>query len=59
MKVQGMEVTDMSGAAESCMPLLLDADPSRELVESYLARGRLWGCADDKGPVCVALMMPV
>ena len=32
MKVQGMEVTDMSGAAESCMPLLLDADPSRELV---------------------------
>ena len=59
MKVQGMEVTDMSGAAEICMPLLLDADPSRELVESYLARGRLWGCTDDKGPVCVALMMPV
>lgn len=59
MTIGGMEVVDMSGRAESCMPLLMDADPSRELVESYLARGRLWGCADECGPVCVALMMPV
>ena len=39
------------------MPLMLD-DPSRELVEKYLMKGKLWACADEHGPVCEALMMP-
>ena len=56
--VMGMEVFEVHGNFEAYMPLLLDADPSRELVEKYLAKGKLWACADEHGPVCEALMMP-
>ena len=47
------------GDFERFMPLLLEADTSRELVESYLARGELWACIDENGPAGVALVMPV
>lgn len=56
--VMGMEVFEVHGDFEAYMPLLLDADPSRELVEKYLMKGKLWACADERGPVCEALMMP-
>ncbi len=49
----------VTGSAQRYMPLLLEADPSRALVESYLARGELWACEDARGPACVALIMPV
>ena len=40
----------VNGDVERYMPLLLEADPSRELVERYLAQGELWACEDDSGP---------
>ena len=49
----------VNGDVERFMPLLLEADPSRELVERYLAQGELWACEDDSGPAGVALVMPV
>ena len=44
--VMGMEVFEVHGDFEAYMPLMLDADPSRELVEKYLMKGKLWACAD-------------
>lgn len=58
MDVMGMQIFKVRGNFEKYEPLLLDADPSRSLVEKYLASGTLWACADDIGPVCEALMMP-
>ena len=49
----------VNGDVERFMPLLLEADPSRELVERYLAQGELWACEDASGPAGVALVMPV
>lgn len=59
MNILDMELKEAQGDVERFMPLLLDADPSRALVMKYMARGRLWYCEDERGPVCVALMMPV
>lgn len=53
------KIRRVNGDVERFMPLLLEADPSRELVERYLAQGELWACEDDSGPAGVALVMPV
>lgn len=59
MSERSWSIERANGDMERFMPLLLEADPSRELVESYLARGELWACEDESGPAGVALVMPV
>lgn len=59
METKTWSIKRLEGDVERYMPLLLEADPSRELVERYLARGELWTCDDEHGPAGVALVMPV
>lgn len=53
--IQAVEPT----ARRAYLPLLLDADPSEEMVARYLARGEMYAVVVDGAPVCEAVVLPL
>lgn len=43
---------------EQCMDLFLEADPDREVIESYLKKGEVYAILENKEIICEAVVLP-
>lgn len=57
MLVQAMQVKDLT-SAEWPWPLLLDADPSRSLIDTYIHQSTVMGLLAEESVIAVVVLLP-